>query len=505
MAKFPGDIEYAKTLPTGRAAVVRADIDVRTGAEEMARAVSGFGGALFEVANNVYDRESIAEFTELKRKYDERGFALFNSATGSIAFDPETDTYSGVDVDLWDKFEGSIEEELMQSKKPRVNAFIQKHINDSIIGWKESFYKHSLSIASKNTDAKMEADYENLLGQNRLVEAEALLDSWLAIKGPGYQEEYNALIKNMPNDSILQQMRMAIGKNNPQLAKDLAATMKGPSADQMKYRNRLLNAASRLNTQQDRVDEELTGQFSERLRFLLEPDEGNPPTFEEIDASAMSVEAKDKMRTRLRVFDNYSEGELEEAFTDSGNVIADIYDRIDKGEITTATQIKDEIGKRLHPDTANGIIDDMQKPYQKDTEQMFKRIFGWSPELGFKDDMAPFLYGKAYREWKAEVKKQDAIGEKITEIGRRIVRPYFIEHVQRTMPIKEDIPRIIELALGEEFEEEPLPEVITENIKFLETKEPDDEKDFEDTVGRLKVTDMKKALKYYNKWQEKFK
>lgn len=466
---------------------------MRTGAEEMARAWAGLGSTIFEVAENVYNRESVAEYSELKRKYDERGFALFNSATGDIALDPETDTYSGIDVDLWDRFEGGIEAELMQSKKPKVNTLIQQHINNTIVDWKESYYKHSLSIASKNADSKMEAEYENLLGQGRLVEAESLLDSQLAIKGPGYQEEYNAKIKSMPNDSILQQMRMQIGNNNPQGAIELSEQMTDPTADQMEYRDRLLNAARRQNTAQDKIDDEWTSKFSERLRFLLEPDQGDPPTFEEIDNSPMSVEAKDKMRTKLRVFDNYSETELEEAFTDKGEVIAGIYDDIDKGIITTSTQIKDKIGYNLHPDTAQGIIDDIQKPYQKDTEQMFKRLFGWRPELGFDyEKRGWFLYEKTYREWKAEVKKQDAIGEKITEIGRRIARPYFIEHLTNEMPMA-DIDRIIELALGEEEIVEPSP-VLPE----VEEPEPYN-------VGETRTDEKGQLWEYIgdNKWRKR--
>ncbi|GAG86884.1 unnamed protein product, partial [marine sediment metagenome] len=147
-----------------------------------------------------------------------------------------------------------------------------------------------------------------------------------------------------------------------------------------------------------------------------------------------------------------------------------------------------------HPATAKGIVEDIREPYKKDTEQMYRRIFGWSPELGFADDMAPFLYEKALREWKAEIKKQDVVGDKIIEIGRAIVRPYFTEHIERTMPVEEDIPRIIELALGEpeEIEKELLPEI-----------PPVEEEPYK--VGETRADEKGQLWEYMgnNKWRKK--
>jgi len=217
-----------------------------------------------------------------------------------------------------------------------------------------------------------------------------------------------------------------------------------------------------------RQDDEISGTFMKLLINKLDPTK-EQLTFDTITDSELSLDMKEEWFTKLRVFDNYSEGELEDAFRDQGAVLADTYERIEDNTITDK-EIRDTVGKGLSPTTAEAMIEDREiwrQHWYKETEQLFKRILGWSPELGFADDMSMVFYEKALREWREQVKEQDAKGEEIIEIGRTVVRPYFIEHLKATMTI-EDIPRMVELALGEpeEIEEEPLPVV-------PETEEPE--------------------------------
>ena len=243
-------------------------------------------------------------------------------------------------------------------------------------------------------------------------------------------------------------------------------------------------------------DDEIGEGFLKLLINKLDPSE-EQLTFEMINNSDLSFGAKDKWFTKLQVFDNYSEEELEEAFRDKGTVLADIHQRVADNKITDE-QIRNTVGKGLSPTTAEAIIRDKEIWNQheyKETEQLFKRIFGWSSELGFEDDMSSFLYEKALREWKAQVKKQDVKGEEIIELGRAIARPYFIEHLKATMTM-EDIPRMVELALGEEeIKEESLPEetplIEEESYEVGETR-PDEEGQLWEYMGD-------------NKWQKKSK
>lgn len=211
------------------------------------------------------------------------------------------------------------------------------------------------------------------------------------------------------------------------------------------YANSILTQA-KIGTKQK--DDAIGGEFLNLLINKLDPSKPQL-TFDMIAASDLSFDAKVRWESRLRVFDNYSEEELKEAFVDNGAVLADIYDKIDKGTLTD--ELDTMVGKGLSPTTAQRIKKEIREPYEKDTEQLFKRIFGWSPELGFENDFSSFLYEKSLREWQAEVKRQDATGEKITEIGRSVVRPYFLEHLRTVMPSDTNISRMLELALGEEI------------------------------------------------------
>lgn len=213
-----------------------------------------------------------------------------------------------------------------------------------------------------------------------------------------------------------------------------------------------------------RRDDEISGTFMKLLMNKLDPAQ-EQLTFDEINNSDLSQSAKEEWFTKLRVFDSYSEQELEDAFRDQGAVLADIYERIEKNTITDR-EIRDTVGKGLSPTTAERMIEDREiwrQHWYKETEQLFKRILGWSPELGFADDMSSFLYEKALRDWREQVKEQKATGEEIIEIGRAVVRPYFIEHLVNVLkvPLEEDAARMVELALGEpeEIEKEPLPVV----------------------------------------------
>lgn len=216
-------------------------------------------------------------------------------------------------------------------------------------------------------------------------------------------------------------------------------------------------------------------------------------TFDIIAASELSFDAKTRWESRLRTFDNYSEAELEEAFTDKGEVLADIYDKIDDGTLTD--ELDTMVGKGLSPLTAERIKKEIRTPYEKDSEQLFKRIFGWTPELGFETKMGGLLYEKTLREWEAEVKSQDAIGDKIIEIGRSIARPYFLEYLEAELPGDVRISRMIDLALGEEIEEEPEePEV--EEPEEIEVKEPE--------LGETRTDDKGQTWEYIgdNKWRK---
>lgn len=247
---------------------------------------------------------------------------------------------------------------------------------------------------------------------------------------------------------------LAMGKDGIEWVVNPKNTPGVSQEDRFEIQSEVYSALNRLETQAEleveRNDSIIGEQFLSLLINKLEPKKPQLD-FDMIKGSNLSFDAKEKWVAKLRTFDNYSEQELKEAFTDKGEVLADIYDKIDNGTLTD--ELDTMVGKGLSPVTAERIKREIRVPYEKDSEQFFKRIFGWSPELGFENELSAFLYEKTLREWQAEIKKQDATGEKIIEIGRSIARPYFLEHLKAVMPSDTNISRMMELALGEEIEE----------------------------------------------------
>ena len=257
------------------------------------------------------------------------------------------------------------------------------------------------------------------------------------------------------------------------------------------------NAVKAAKIEQKRKDDEIGDEFLDLLANKLDPLKPQL-TFDMINDAEMSFEAKGQWFTKLMTFDNYSESELKEAFTDKGEVLAEIYDKIDDETLTD--ELDTMVGKGLSPTTAQRIKKERRAPYEARADKLFKNIFGWSPELGFENDLSSFLYLKTERDWREEIKKQDATGEQIIEIGRSIARPYFIEHLQKTMMGQEaDISRMVELALGEEVPKTE-PEILPK-----EDEGPRTQQDFLDEVSRLKAIDMTKAKAFYDAWIEKFR
>lgn len=238
MAKFP--IRFAETLPTGRAAVARADLDVRTGAEEMARAVSGLGAALFESGQRIADAQKAMEISTFKRTEEEFRLSALQ-AVRAPGFDVNDD-----EAVLALKEKTNTDRDALNSKWQSVNDTYQMYRNEIDPRWEIEFEGALQDIKARNVKDEFSLNAENLLGKGKMLEYQTLLEISLATDVIS-KAEYDFRTKNAPNDSILQQMRIQIGNNNPQVAIELSGQMTDPSADQMDYRDRLLNSVGKLN------------------------------------------------------------------------------------------------------------------------------------------------------------------------------------------------------------------------------------------------------------------
>lgn len=416
---------------------------------------------------------------------------------------------------------------IMQEKEVELGNFLTEQMADvsprarkMIDAWKlkalPAYRNHMRRVTSKKwrdykvavedefIDAHIaEGDFAAANDRIEVMEGNGLIDHAMALEKFAYVEK----------EKILKQINFAgatLLEDDIEAASKLIEESKIYNTETEKawFRDKLKRVVNNARTQKQLIQEQRDDEIGEKFLALLtnKLDPTKPQLeFDAIVVSDLSFDAKEKWFAKLRVFDNYSEQELKEAFTDKGEVLADIYDRIDNNKITD-DEIRDIVGKGLSPDKAQDIISERREPFEKDTEQLFKRIFGWTPELGFGEKkFAPFAYEKTLREWQAEIKRQDATGEKIIEIGRSIARPYLLEHLQMEMPSDVDIPRMMELALGEETEKLETPKPIEAEEPRREPSEPMTSDDFVSEVTRLKGIDREKAKEYYDTWIGKFK
>ena len=488
-AKFP-IIRARGTLP-GIAPAARADIDVRTGARELAQGIAALGESIqkYELM------QASTQLSEFKRKVREEHNRLAISYEGNLdptTFKPEYEKSLQVRRGLIPKnrFAAREAQFWLNERTPVWEAGVEKSRQLRI---EDNFRAEGFELKIESERVGDTSKYFQHLSTGRL----------LGIYGAEETEKLKQITIDEAERGLINSL---IRDGKTELA--FAATEKSQlDEDEKRSLEIAITAAEKAKQTQiklaiEQKDNEIGDGFLELLMNKLEP--GKPQLdFKMIVDSELSFDAKKEWFIKLRTFDNYSEEELKEAFTDKGEVLAEIFDRIDNNTITD-DDIRNQVGKGLSPNTAQRIIKERRQPFEKDTEQLFKRIFGWSPELGFKDDFAGFLYEKALREWDAEVKEQKATGEKIIEIGRSIVRPYFLEHLQRTMASNTDMTRMMELALGEETEKLKTPKPIESEEPIREPGEPLTTIDFEREVSRLKGIDMKKAREYYDAWIEKF-
>ncbi len=204
----------------------------------MARAVSGFGAALFESGQRIADAQKAMELSTFGRREEEFRLSALQ-ALKAPGFDINDDKAVTV---LKEKT--NTDRESLISKWTEVNDVYQMRRNDIDPQWNIQFESAVQDIKARNVKDEFDLNAENLLGKGKLLEYQTLLETALTTDVIS-KVEYDFRTENAPNDSILQQMRIQIGQGNPQGVIGLSGQMKNPSADQMEYRNRLLRAAAK--------------------------------------------------------------------------------------------------------------------------------------------------------------------------------------------------------------------------------------------------------------------
>lgn len=523
MAKF--SIVRTTRTPPAVGPSVRANINVDTGEQELTKAWGSVGEAIFNLG--------------LKRKRNENLIALSNAVTGLDTYSnkrllniiqtqlssvAEADALKAAYPNDYQTETNRLSEELNEETRAKFLAYAgrnfgvtQFRFDNALYKQKKILYQGQLSQAFEfyfNTEPveplaefpwRNESEYEaahknwELRHQEWERKLAGIKGIYSRILPPDVVEaqEIYALV----NAKRFNKARETLRRAKFLLPQDIMALETFIRTAESAYKTQI-----QLATEQK--DDAIGETFLRLLINKLDPTK-EQLTFTMISESDLSPPAKDKWLVKLRVFDSYSAGKLEEAFQDKGSILADILERVEENTITN-DEIRDQVGKGLSPTTAQSIIDKREiwrQYWHKETEKLFKRLFGWTPELGYPNNLAEALYEKTLREWREQIKEKEPTGEEIIELGREIARPYFIEHLQKMLQgQEEDIPRIIELALGEveEVEEETIP---------FEEGEPTEEKlekyrklrltEYRSPSGRL--YDLTKEEPTKAKEEEKFK
>lgn len=464
------EIQRARGTLPGRAAAVRADIDVDVGGQIMAQAIAGLG-------------ESIAR---LGVKFD----AMEGKTQADLAerdarlsmVDLINDLRIEDDVSKWDTLIKG-HEKTVTDLTPK-NKRGARQYNTSITKltpiWAEQLGRLK---AAKLEDNMIAASVQKI---NTLLDSATIDNMELVIRkvktelevrdklSPSISRTDTATAKARVKHDVQLSIAKKAALRVPQATLDSIVGDKLPGFDKLtpddilRIRNMANSAMVQAEIGAKKKDDEISTGFLRLLANRMNPEQ-EQLTFDTILNSELSYDAKVEWFTKLRVFDGFSESKLKEAFTDQGPVLADIYNQVEANTITDK-EIRDTVGKGLSPNTAESIIKNReiwQQHEYKETDQMFKRLFGWTL-YGFRDDKAAFLYEKVLRDWRNQVEEKKLKGEEIMELGRTIARPYFIQYLKDTMVSDEEIPPIIELALGEPEEVEK-----AEKIEEKEFEEPE--------------------------------
>ena len=495
------EIERARGSLPGKSGQVPINVNVSEGKGVIGQAAAGLGGAIADLGEKYYNIQAETQFSSFQRFGQEEMTKFSFWMNDNI--DP--DAYQKE----YEKVLGRIQAAIPKNKKAARAS--TNWLNGRIPKWQAGVKESQQARVEDNWatelfKTKIQAEKTGItaLFQSKLLAgvAKGLISKEDAAK----MAHETALNAQMNKASVRPDLMISYidaelksRKDGEQAIPEFATLTNTELTSVKRYATSVSNAAEVENKLLQKQTDDREG--NKLLSLLINKLDPTKPqlTFDIINSNPdMSFDAKVEWFTRLRTFDNYSEQELKEAFADDGAVVAEIYDKIDSDTLTD--ELDTMVGKGLSPVTAQRLKTEQRKPFEARADKMFKNIFGWQPDIGFKDDFSKAFYLKVDREWREEVKRQNAMGEEIMDIGRSIARPYFVEHIDNTMSgiSDADVTRMVDLALGEEAPKtEP-------EVPPKEDEGPATMQDLIDEVIRLQAIDEGKAKAFYDAWKDKF-
>lgn len=286
MAEFP--IEYAETLPSGRAPAVRAGIDVSTGAEAIAQSIQALGAAFMKIA----DAQNAMEFSTMKRQFDELSYDFINASKTAVTEEAQQALTKQYDIDR----------AAIQSKSKRVNNLFLKFQNQRLPIVGNTIANIKLAMHAKWVDDNFAINLQKLMETGATEDAATLIMKYSKVRPLKMSQALaEEMIENLPVDITFVQARIAMD-TNPQAVIDMLSDpefREKLDGEQLDKADILSAKAGRIIKAQieekQEADRDILGDALERLSL----EEENPITYEMIDNT--SIPEKEQMTWRSRM------------------------------------------------------------------------------------------------------------------------------------------------------------------------------------------------------------
>jgi len=237
--KFP--IRYTDATTSGQAPSVRANLDVSTGQEAIGRAVSGFGGAIFDEGLKVQGQQDAMALSELNRQDDE--LAAITASELDKVTDEETQNKLIEEYELKSKA-------LAEKNNSRVQFAFTKNLNNTIGSRKAAFVEKGLVSRKKDADSKYRFELQQAYESGDMGKVYKIVS---LAEGTGIigQAEHDAVIKDAEGNSKLAmaERKLLSGDSNASLSDLNAMDVSKLSVQQLEQRAKLIDTASRQSKQ----------------------------------------------------------------------------------------------------------------------------------------------------------------------------------------------------------------------------------------------------------------
>jgi hypothetical protein len=259
MPEFP--INYAQGTPS----VVkqpRANMNLDTGAGDIARAQSQFGETLFAVGQKIQHAQNAMELSTLQRKSEEINNASLMALQG---VDPKDD-------ESIQKIQQKRDTDLkgLTSKSQAVNDTFAMHLNSESPRWDMQFQGQVIQKKAKGAKDDFDLNAQQFLAEGNQAAYLKLLNNARATEVISPQE-FDFRANNMTNDSLLAQSESLSLDGNFVAAEERLGKLDNPTVEQKQYREKVSSLARvQIEKAGSEANKQLTDMMASRTLSVTE-------------------------------------------------------------------------------------------------------------------------------------------------------------------------------------------------------------------------------------------